>query len=194
MNRVGPALESLTARLTETPADFLAEPRTAGKGAVHVDAVAGDLLALFGDPVPANELVRFGATVSNDQRNRLALVLLTSWLLADDWFQRAGVAPMDVLRALDAASSELAPHTSAKSCHADPERREELVRIVLARLGYRPAGESLAQAQDRLVSVSASERRRAVDAARGAAERARAIREALARKAAQESADKMWRE
>jgi hypothetical protein len=194
MNRVGPALESLTARLAGLPADFLGEPRIAGKGAVHVDAVAGDLLALFGDPVPANDLARFGARVSGGERNRLALALLTSWLLADDWFQRAGLAPVDVLRALDAASTELAPHATAKSFHADPERREELARTVLARLGYRPAGESPAQAQDRLVSVSASERRRAVDGARGAAERARAIREALARKAAQESADKMWRE
>ena len=76
----------------------------------------------------------------------------------------------------------------------DPERREELSRLALARLGYRPAGESDAQAQDRLVSLSSIERSRVLKASRAAEERARSIREALRKKAADESADKWTRE
>jgi len=58
----------------------------------------------------------------------------------------------------------------------------------------RPAGETAAQAQDRLAAVSSGERLRVIEAARLAEERAREIREALARKAAQEAADKWTRE
>ena len=58
----------------------------------------------------------------------------------------------------------------------------------------RPAGESVAQAQDRLTALSSIERNRLLAASRAAEERSRAIREALARKAAQESADKYTRE
>jgi hypothetical protein len=76
----------------------------------------------------------------------------------------------------------------------DPERREELARFSLARLGFRPQGETRAQAEDRLSSLSAAERARVLTAARAAEERARAVREALARKAAEESADKYTRE
>jgi hypothetical protein len=68
------------------------------------------------------------------------------------------------------------------------------VRVALARVGLRPAGETIAQAQDRLMTLSSAERQRVMRAARAAEERARAIREALARKAAQESADKYTRD
>jgi len=68
------------------------------------------------------------------------------------------------------------------------------VRVSLAAIGCRPAGESEAQAEDRLTSLSAAERRRVVDAARAAELRARQIREALRKKAAEESADKWTRE
>ena len=76
----------------------------------------------------------------------------------------------------------------------DVERREELARFALARLGFRPQTETRAQAEDRLSSLSAAERARVLSAARVAEERARAVREALARKAAEESADKYTRE
>lgn len=43
MNREGPPIESLTRRLAETPAEFLAEPRLGKSGEVHVAAVIADL-------------------------------------------------------------------------------------------------------------------------------------------------------
>lgn len=88
----------------------------------------------------------------------------------------------------------LATSTSADRFVFDPERREELVRTVVARLGLLPQGETATQAADRLARVSGVERQRLLDASRATEERARAIREALARKAAEESADKWTRE
>jgi hypothetical protein len=95
---------------------------------------------------------------------------------------------------LDKESGELAIQCAARKFVADPDRREELARLALARLGFRPAGETLAQAQDRLTTLNSTERARVMKASRAAEERARQIREALVRKAAEESADKFSRE
>jgi hypothetical protein len=99
-----------------------------------------------------------------------------------------------VLGLLTDTARQLARQASAKTYLTDPDRREEVARSVLAHFGYRPAGESAAQAQDRLTSLSLTERERVVQAAREAEQRARVIREALAKKAAEESADKWTRE
>ena len=76
----------------------------------------------------------------------------------------------------------------------DPDRREELARLCLKDLGLRPAGESLAQAQDRLNTLSSVERQRVIGAARQAEERTRAIRAEMARKARAEADSKAMRE
>jgi hypothetical protein len=194
MKHEGPQLEALTHRLTETPTEFLAEPRVGNLGAVHVDAVLGDLIRSWGGlPAPAQLMIFTGNDAKRD-RNRLAVALILSWLLADEWFRQARTDPGAVLTMLDGTARELAAQTAARSFITDPDRREELARTALARLDLRPAGETEAQAQDRLISLSATERQRVIAAARAAEERARAVRESLARKAAEESADKFTRE
>lgn len=194
MTHEGPQLEQLTRRLTETPVDFLAEPRIGKNGLVQVDAVVADLLREFGGTPQVRELAAFAGFDAKKDRNRLATTLLLVWLLGDDWFRSAMTAPQAVLAVLGSAPAELAAQTAARHFVSDPDRREELVRVLLARLDLRPAGESAAQAQDRLTSISATERERFIAAARAAEERARAIRAALAKKAAEESADKYTRE
>lgn len=194
MTREGPLLESLTRRLAETPDDFLAEPRIGQKGTVHVAAVVRDLCGLLGDPAAAAELASLGGDAAKRDRNRLAVTLLLAWLLADEWFRQARPPRAGVLALLVDGASELAAFAAAARFVTDAERREELVRYALARLDYRPAGETVAQAQDRLTTLSGAERARVLSASRAAEQRARAIREALARKAAEESADKWTRE
>src|SRR5207247_7353673 len=100
----------------------------------------------------------------------------------------------NLLDLLEREANELAPQVAARKFVTDPDRREELVRVALARLGFRPAGETLAQAQDRLTTLNSAERARVMKAAQAGDQRARQIREALARKAAQESGDKWTRE
>jgi hypothetical protein len=194
VTREGPLLESLTRRLAETPDDFLAEPRIGRKGTVHVAAVVGDLCRLLGDPAAAAELASLGGNDAKRDRNRLAVTLLLAWLLADEWFRQVRPSRAGVLALLVDGASELAAFAAAASFVTDAERREELARYALARLDYRPAGETVAQAQDRLTTLSGAERARVLKASRAAAQRARGIRAALARKAAEESADKWTRE
>lgn len=194
MQAEGPVLEDLTRRLAETPEDFLAEPRLGNAGQVHVAAVAADLLRSLGAPADAAALAPLEGQDARRDRNRLSIALLLCWLLADEWFRQHRMQPEALLELIRRGSAMVGDRTPARKFVTDPERREELARFSLAQLGYRPAGETLAQAQDRLTSLNSAERARVLQASRAAEERARAIREALARKAAQESADKFTRE
>lgn len=192
MQHPGPPLETLLRRLADTPPDFLDEPKTATSGQVRVAAVVNDLLARGPGRAGLQELQRFEGRTADAPRLRLALVM--AWLLADEAFRLDTFARPDVLRLLDETASELASQASATKYLQDPDRREELVRVVLARLDMRPQGETIEQATDRLSALSATERRRLLQASRAAEARAREIREALVRKAAEESADKWTRE
>lgn len=193
MQHEGPALETLLHRLAETPEEFLAEPRVGAEGAAHVAAIVNDLLHCLDAEAPAFDLAPFRSNDAKRDRNRLSVVLLLCSLLAEEWF-REHVKTSDALRLLTEGAPLLAEQTNARKFLSDPERREELARFTLAQLNYRPAGETQAQAQDRLTSISAAERSRVIAASRAAELRARQIREALARKAAEESADKWTRE
>lgn len=193
----GPLLETLTRRLAETPPDFLAEPRLGSAGVVHVDAVVADLLrALGGGPLTAAEIaaLRPPAREAKTRRRSLRAVLLAGWLLADPWFVERQTAAGARAFLFSPELQALAEAADAPKVAADPDRREELARLCLKALGLRPAGESEAQAQDRLTTISTAERQRVIAAARAAEARAREVREAIARKAAEEAADKWSRE
>lgn len=194
MHKLGPLLESLTHRLAETPVEFLAEPRIGAAGRVAVAALVNDVLLLHGARATEAELRQFHGNSIKADRNRLALVMITAWLVADEWFATSGLQQTVVCQMLAEVPAELAPATPAHNFVNDPDRREELARVVLARFGYRPAGETETQASDRLSGISGTERRRLLEASRAAERRAREIREALARKEAEESADKWSRE
>jgi hypothetical protein len=194
MNNIGPPLEKLIRRLIETPPDFMDEPKIGNAGKVFVAALVNDLMKQHGKRMSEASLARFVSTNANQDRNRLALVMITVWLLADDWFVNATL-PLNTFQALlDSTLAELATTTPAHKFVTDPDRREELARTTLARLDLRPEGESIAQATDRLSGISGTERKRLLEASRENEKRARAIREALAKKAAEESADKWTRE
>jgi hypothetical protein len=133
-------------------------------------------------------------TEDPSDRNALRVVLVACWLLADPWFRaRKDLGPKaHAFLAEDLAS--LARLVEAERLVDDPERREELVRRCLAKLGLRPRGETEQQAIDRLAAVDSVERRRVIEATRAAEQRAQKVREELARKAAQEAAAKATRE
>lgn len=192
MTREGPQLESLLRRLVDTPAEFLAEPQIGNRGEVDVAAVVWDVLRdLGGAPPGAGDLSAFRprGLRAKSRRNELRLVLLGCWLLADDWFR--GQQEAAAARAfLDETLKALAAHIQADRLLNDPDRREEFVRRMLADLNLRPRGESDAQAADRLQTLDTAERSRVLKDAAEAERRAREIREAMARKAAQDAASR----
>lgn len=188
------AIEPLLRRLAETPTEFLGEPKIGQIGGIHVAALVHDVLTGLGFDVETAFLEKFSADVHPSQRNAYKLVMITVWLLSDDAF--AQMTPSDTASKdlLTETIPALAGQNGADKYVHDPERREELVRTTLAHLGWRPEGESETQAADRLTRISSTERKRLLLASRAAEARAREVREALARKAAQESADKWTRE
>ena len=199
MKEEGPLLESLTHRLSECPADFLAEPRSrSGRGQIYVAAVVSDLLRdLGGELLSSEEAALFEAgreAQPRAERNRLQAVLVASWLLHDEWFISQKRFARDARDFLAVGIADLASMVEARQLIADPDRREELTRICLKSLGLRPAGESVSQAEDRLTTLDSVERARVIREARAAEERARLIREEMARKQAEEAASTYARE
>lgn len=192
--QTGPSLELLLRRLVDTPPDFLDAPRRGGNGRVHVAAVVNDLFALHGTHAPAALLATLSGDLAGVTANQLTLSAVVGWLLADESWMEASAPSAAMLTLFTDAIPALAAEAEASRYVFEPERREELARTALSRLSLLPAGETANQAADRLASVSGVERRRLLEASRAAEERARAIREALARKAAEESADKWTRE
>jgi hypothetical protein len=195
MTTEGPELEALTQRLAACPADFLAEPRIGQRGQVHVAAVVADLLRDLGCPplTPAQVAV-LSPRDARPHRNWLSLVLITCWLLHADWFRSRANDGAALTGLLTGTLAQLASLTQAPIFISDPDRREELARLTLSELGLRPASETPEQAADRLTTLSTIERARVVRAAQQAEERARQVREAMAKQAAEEAAAQYSRE
>jgi hypothetical protein len=187
-------LESLTRRLAECPADFLLEPQHRGRGLVSVQAVVRDLIDDLGAWHGLGPRVEGFEGGRRKGRNHLRLVLVASWLLKDPALaltrEQAGAA----LEWLRNGLGELAASVDAELFVKEPDRREELVRLCLRALDLLPAGESQAQAADRLASLDSVEQGRVIRAAKRAQERAAAIREAMRKKAAAAAAAKVSRE
>ena len=108
---------------------------------------------------------------------------------------RRNSKPATSCELLDQEAGELATQVAAaKICHATRTAAKNWRAWRWRDSASGPAGETLAQAQDRLTTLNSAERARVMKAAQAAEQRARQIREELARKAAEESADKWTRE
>lgn len=190
----GPPLQLLLNRIAETPADFLDEPRIGKKGRLEVAALVNDCLRTKGFKPDAESLNHFTSNNPRADRNRLQIVAMTTWVLADDWFSDNPLQELVLTSMLQHDLALLAESIQRDQCLHLSERREELARYLLSRLNFRPEGETEQQATDRLSALSSTERKRLLKNSVEAEVRAREIREALAKKAAKESADKFTRE
>ena len=209
-SKSGPLLEQLTRRLTETPPELLADPaigkNEGDKAGVEAGAVAGDVLRGLGMRQPDARwlLALHPDKADKGARNVLRVTLVASWLLADPWFR----GKADAARAqawLREGLSEFAALATADAFVKDDDRREELARLCLKALDFVAQGETEAQAQDRLESISSIERKRVIAASRKAhalvrkrraeeEERARKVQEEMQKKAAEAAAAKGSRE
>jgi len=204
MQTEGPSLEVLTHRLADCPPEFLAPPRIAETGDLHVAALVSDLLEeISNNPLPRKWIGAFvfsraGGSLNATEPeavivNRLSCTAIATWLLAEPSLARH-ITPDTLVTFLIRDVAELAQLTNAGKLVSDAERREELARLALASMELRPAGESEAQSKDRLETVSSVVRTRVIRETRAAQERAAAIREAMRQKAADEAAAKYNRE
>jgi hypothetical protein len=174
-------------RLANCPPDFLLGP-----GEINVTALACDHFRALGAAIPRTEQRRFLAELPSEAQRLVSIVL---WLLRDDWLAARPQLAEATWKLLQSdALTQLAKLVRADALVNDPDRREELARLCLKGLGLRPEGESAAQAADRLTTLDSVERERVIRQTRKAEARAREIREAMARKRAEEAAARYSRE
>jgi hypothetical protein len=186
----GPDVDTLVHRLADCPPAFLRQPRVAGEGEVHVDAVVGDLMVDLGQRPLAERLECF----REGDTNWLRLVLITAWLAHVNWFVCCTRFAPAILDFLQNGLHDLAAVVRADNFVTHPERREELARLLLHSLDLRPGGESESQAADRLVTVSTVAREKILAELREKRERAKKLREEMERKRAREAATRYSRE
>ena len=187
-----PRLEALTHRLADCPAEFLLDLQAEEAGQVVPSAVVYDVLAALGGALTSAEAKELSAS-GKAARRRACLTMTAAWLLADESFAGlpgTGLKAKEFLLSLKALSEIAEPVKFV----TDPDRREELARLALKAMGLRPAGETAAQAEDRLSALDSLETRRTAQASKAAQERARAVMEAMKLKAAEEAASKASRE
>jgi hypothetical protein len=153
-----------------------------------------DLVVTLGGTPPSRDALASFAPSTPESRRALSLVLIACWLLHDDWFRTTGSFDLLALTWLQSGLAKLAELVSPELFVRDPDRREELVRLCLAALDLRPAGETDAQAHDRLRSLDSVERVRILLDTREQQERVRQLREAMRKKEAEEAAAKVSRE
>jgi hypothetical protein len=135
----------------------------------------------------------FAHTVA-DNENWLRAVCIACWLLHDEWFRARGQYSGLARDWLQRGLQEVSEIVEAPDWTRDADRREEFARLCLRALGLKPQGESEAAAQDRLTTLDSIERQRVLQATQAAQKRANDIREAMRKKAAEESAAKYTRE
>lgn len=182
MKTEGPAIEELTRHLAECPESFLGEPiQPNGVGEVNVAAVIQDLLCNLGGEALSDDELKSLQYSRKKRRNRLRLTLVSAWLSHSPHF-RACCQASKLRDFLLDGLGKLATLVPAEQFVAEPERREELARLLLASVGVRPLGEKKEEAENRLDALSTEKRDEVVRAAKAAEERARKLREEMARK------------
>lgn len=198
----GPLVAALTHRLAECPGEFLEPALVGNQGIVHVDAVVCDVVRhMGGEMLAARETDVLRSGLGREKRNHLQVALVAAWLLHDPWFADRRHLAGAVLPLVAGRLVEFAGVVPAHDCVGDADRREELVRLCLTSLGVQPGAEHPAESADRLASLDSVQRLRVIEEFRAAEltkkkeeERARKIKEAMAKKEAEEAAARYGRE
>lgn len=188
------SVAQLVHRLAGCPEDFLAAPRVGRDGVVDVGAVLGDAVRGLGTELPDSWLATASPAATDPGTERwLRAVLVTCWLAADPALAGTVTAPglLGLLSTdLRAVTDLVAPEDLVR----DPDRREELARLLLRACEAVPDGETAEQAADRLATLDSVSRTRVEAEARAAEQRAREVREAMERRRAEEAAARASRE
>jgi hypothetical protein len=182
--------------IAERPPSIDAAPEGFPDGRVRVRAVVADLHEALFD-TPAEEPLLAGCVAGEPtraERSRLGWILAAAHVLWHPAIRGGAPERERVVKLIVQELAALAAVVSPERLGDDEERREELVRLVLRAAQLSLPGESAADAEDRLRQVDSVERHRVIAAAAERERRAREVREAMARKAAEEAAAKVSRE
>ena len=182
-------LAELQRWLGEMPPIFARAPDSVSGGTVNVRAVLSDLFeTLTGERVE----LRVGDAAGSP--NEVQWALAACHLLWHPQLRTQRMAPLLLQRVFMQEIPQIAAVVPVAQLAQQSERGEELIRRTLHALGLRIAGESEAEAEDRLKQVDSVEHHRVIAEAVAREARARQVREQMATKAAEEAAAKVSRE
>lgn len=190
-----PSMEGLLRRLAECPPEFLATCLNANGGKQVAAIIADHFRIRTGEPLSRSQrdwLKSLSLPTRSKQLERYwGLLSICVWLMHDDWFlDRAQFAGMGWSWLSGPTIRPLSDLIHPAQFLSDPDRREELTRLCLLAHAVIPRGETPEQFHDRLNTLDSLERRRVLQATAAAERRARAVREAMARAKAMESASR----
>lgn len=186
-----------TATLAELVRHIGALPSTlrTGSGIPVVRAVVRDLFeTLTGTSADAPLLDAFAAPVDETRESYYGWTLAAAHVLMHPELARSTADAAALRKLLLQELAQLSAIVKVNLLDQDEERREELCRRCVRALGQTLAGESAAEADDRLRQVDSIERHEVLKAAEEREARAREVREAMAKKAAEEAVPKVGRE
>jgi len=197
----GPSLHEIMHHVSSIPSVFFISPMDSIYGGsnrmeINIPAIISDLIFDMGGDIPSPQSLSFFLKhPKNTNLNFLRITAICCYIFTYDWFILNGISTSKVLLFLrDNKLIDLAEIVDYNEFIQDMERREEIVRFCLDGIDLFPKGENKIIAKDRLTTLDSIERKRIIEKSRKAQERSRQLREAMARKRAQEAASKMTRE
>ncbi|MBU1108760.1 MAG: hypothetical protein KKB51_18940 [Candidatus Riflebacteria bacterium] len=185
-----PTISELIHHIKRCPPEFLAPPVINGKGEVHTEALANDVIRMLSADLTAAKAL----TLTPDKRSpaELILIQICCWILTHTFFKEIDNRWLnDFLRT---QLSAIAPLIKSELWIQDEERAEELARMILKCSGYIPAGETRDESLDRFDSVNTIKRLKVIEESKAAIERAKELRQKMAEKKAREAANVYSRE
>jgi len=184
----GPELIELLDRLMDCPKEFYSSDRLY-RSNTEIQALYSDLYFFLTEKYPDEKMLKL---IPSDRDENLArCASLCIYILFYEWFRNKNESAELFAMFLDSVLPAYSKAADADEFAGNPERREELVRLLLFHLGYFPKGETEKYSQNRLAALDSVERDKVISESRQVLKKVQALREAMARKAAEEAASKM---
>lgn len=211
MTKEGPELNYLLHRMADCPQEFLNIPYIPKanskeylppENSVNTLALLSDLISnLGGSRFTETEITEYrskSAIHTQGGENFLKLVQICIYLFSDTRFDGKDGTLSKIKDFLQWETTsdlyKLSALVEPEKFITEAERREEIIRLCLSKIDFRPKGESEIQSKDRLNTISSIERARVLEETKKSAKKAEALRKKLEEQAAIEAASKMPRE
>lgn len=161
------------------------------KDSIYLNAIIKDLYFKFGLSIEDWNSIDFQIDLQKNE-NYARVILLASYFLSDKSF--GSEIKLEKVKKLIFDLEPISEIVPIKDFLFDMERKEEFVRICFSSLDLILKNETKEKFQDRFKSIDSIERKFMFEESKKARERARILREEMARKEAEEAASKMDRE
>ena len=184
----GPELIELLDRLMDCPKEFYSSDRSY-RSETEIMALYSDLYFFLTGKYPNENMLRMIPSDRDENLARCASMCI--FILFHEWFRGKQETAELFALFLNSVLPAYSGAVNADEFAGNSERREELIRLLLYHLGYFPKGETEKYSLNRLAALDSVERDKVIKESREVMKKVQALREAMARKAAEEAASKM---